>query len=128
MIEDLIWQQASEKLFITKEQYLDQLRTFAIEPIWRDGVLIAAVLRRGPEMHFATFKTGCPITRPMIRDWFAPQFAQYGYVDVRTPRLDKRQQRINEKLGFVQIGEDEYNIHYRLDRGRCTVNRSTPCP
>lgn len=127
-IEDLIWRQASETLFITREQYLDQLRAYSIEPVQRDGVLVGAVLRKGPEFHFTTFGTGLPITRAMIRDCLAPQLAEYGYVETRTPKLGHdRQHRLNGKLGFVRIGEDEYNVLYRLDRGR-SAERSTPCP
>lgn len=127
-IEDLIWRQASETLFVTREQYLDHLRAYAIEPVQRDGVLIGAVLRKGPEFHFTTFGSGRPITRATIRDCLAPQLVEFGYVETRTPKLGHdRQHRLNVKLGFVRTGEDAYNVHYRLDRGR-SAERSTPCP
>lgn len=127
-IEDLIWAQASQHLFVTREQYMEQLRTFEIEPVERDGVLVVAWLRKGPELHMFTPKSGRPITRKMLAEAFEPQFEKYGHVDVRTPKLDRRQRRINERVGFVAVGEDKYNIHYRLDRGRWSLQRSTSCP
>lgn len=120
-IEDLLWQQASEVLFITKEQYLEKLRAYAIEPVERDGVLVGAVLRKGPEFHFTTFGSGRPITRAMIRDCLAPQLEEFGYVETLTPRSDERQHRLNRKLGFVQVSEDEFNVRYRVAREECRV-------
>jgi hypothetical protein len=128
-VEDLIWQQASQTLFLTREQYLEHLRTFAIEPIERDGILIGAVMRKGPELHFTTFRAGVAIDRQLIRDVLAPQLERYGYVETRTPKPDHtRQHRFNKVVGFVKTGEDDYNVHYRLDRGRSAAHRSAPCP
>lgn len=118
-IEDLLWQQAAEVLFITKEQYLEHLCAYAIEPVERDGVLVGAVLRKGAEFHFATFGSGRPITRAMIRDCLAPQLAEFGFVETKTPKTDVRQHRLNRKLGFAQVGEDEFNLRFRLAREDC---------
>jgi len=123
-LEELMWQQASTKLFCEREQFIEGLRTFAIEPVERDGVLVVAWLRKGPEFHMFTPKSGKPITGKMLAQAFMPQLEKYGYVKVVTPKLDKRQQRFNERIGFVQIDEDEFNIHYRLDRSRSVLNRS----
>ncbi len=56
-------------------------------------------------------------------------FAEFGYVETRTPKIGyERQHRLNGKLGFVRTGEDEYNVHYRLDRGRSAVEEEHPMP
>lgn len=117
-IEDMIWEQASQYLFIPKEQYLDELRAYAIEPVSRDGLLLGAILRKGPELHFVTFKTG-PISREVVREALAPQFAEYGFVETRTPKVDARQHRFNRLVGFQPVGEDEFDVHYRLRREDC---------
>lgn len=127
-LEDLIWEQASRFLFVPKEQYLAELRTYDVEPVSRDGLLLGAVMRKGPELHFVTFKTG-PIGRDIVRRALDPQLDRYGYVETKTPKVDARQHRFNRVMGFVAVGEDQYNVHYRLDRGRsATHHRSTACP
>jgi hypothetical protein len=115
-IEDLIWRQASKTLFLTREQYMEHLRAFAIEPVERGGTLIGAVLRKNAELHFVTFDTGVPITRDIVRDALAPQLEEYGCVETKTPKLDRRQHRFNEGMGFVKVGEDEFNTLFRLSR------------
>lgn len=128
-LEDLIWQRASEVLFIEKEQYIEQLRTYQVEAVERDGALLGAVMRKGPEFHFVTFGNAARIDRQTVRAVLEPQLAEYGYVLTRTPKPDTgRQHRFNRTMGFVAVGEDEYNIHYRLDRGRSAVNRRATCP
>lgn len=115
MIEDMIWEQVSQILFVPKETYMEALATYSIERVERDGVLLGAVLRREDELHFVTFKNG-PIPRQVVRDALAPQFAQYGRVVTRTPKVDPRQHRFNRLVGFRQVGEDEYDIHFELRR------------
>lgn len=101
-----------------KEQYLESLRAFDIEPVQRDGVLLGAVLRREDELHFVTFKNG-PIPRQVVREALAPQFEKYGYVTTRTPKVEARQHRFNRIVGFRQVGEDEYDILYKMRREDC---------
>lgn len=117
-IEDLIWEQASQFLFMPKEQYLEELRTYAIEPVHRDGLLLGAILRKEAELHFVTFKAA-PIPRQVVREALAPQFEAFGYVTTRTPKVDSRQHRFNRLVGFRPVGEDEYDVHYRLRREDC---------
>jgi len=131
-IEDMIWEKAAEDLYIGKAEYMAQLATWEIEPVERCGTIIGAVLRRGAEFHFATFGATPRIGRDTVRDVLAPQLAQFGYVTTKTPKPETRQHRFNRAVGFVAVGEDEFNIHYRLDRDRSAVARSTPrsmpCP
>ena len=49
-----------------------------------------------------------------------------GYVLTKTPKEEERQRRFNEAIGFEKIGEDEYDIHYRLDRMRSAPCQSSP--
>lgn len=125
---DILWAKASEHLYCSKEQYVETLKGWAIEAVEQDGVPVGAVLRKEDEFHFITFGAAPRISRATVRAVLAPQLEAFGHVLTRTPRLEERQHRFNKTVGFVQTGEDEYNIHYRLDRGRCAVTRSTQCP
>ena len=123
-----LWAKASETLFISREQYLAQLEGWEIDTVDQDGAPVLIVMRKGPEFHFMTLEATARLSRGTVRTALAPQLDAFGYVLTKTPRPEERQHRFNKVVGFVQVGEDEYNIHYRLDRGRCAVTRSTPCP
>lgn len=128
-VRELIWEQARETLFVEREQFMAGLAEWEIESVERDGLLLGAVLRKGPEFHFCTFGAAPRIGRQLIRDVLAPQMDRYGYVVTRTPKpATGRQHRFNRTMGFVQTGEDAYNVHYRLDRDRSAATRSAPCP
>lgn len=125
-LEELIWEQASQVLFISKEEYLEHLRGYELEPFEKDGELLMIVMRKEAELHVVTFKAGA-ITKRMVRGAFTPQLEKYGYLTTRTPKVDARQHRFNRAMGFVAVGEDQYNVHYRLDRGRSAIHRSSTC-
>lgn len=123
---DILWQRAESVLFISKEQFLASLDGWEIEPVEHDGVVLLITLTKGPELHFTSLDTGHPIPMGVVRAVVQKILDKHGHVIVKTPKLEGRQQRFNKAIGFVQIGEDEYDIHYRLDQfGR---HRSAPCP
>lgn len=123
-VRELIWRQVSEHLFVTREQFMAELDQWEIEPrVLPDGAIAGGVMRKGPAFHFFTFGK-VSITRQMMREALAPQFERYGYVTTRTPKVDERQHRFNRLMGFVATGEDEYDVHYRLDRIRSATERS----
>ena len=111
---DLLWAKGCEKLFITKEQFAESLQGWQIEE-WKEGDALAAItLKKGPEFHFVT--TGAvPIPRRLVREVLRSQLEQYGHVTTRTPKHEERQHRFNRIIGFVQTGEDEFDIHYRME-------------
>lgn len=116
---DRLCEQAEESLFVSREQMRASLETWAIEPEIRDGKTVGAVLRRGPELHFATF--GEPISRKTVVEALRPQLEQYGYVETRTPRHLERQHRFNRLIGFHAVGGDAFDIHYRMERAQCRL-------
>lgn len=119
-LEALIWEQVSQHLFVPKNQFMAELAAYTLEPVSRDGLLLAVVMRREDELHFVTFKAG-PLSREMVRAAFAPQLEKYGYLTTRTPKVDTRQHRFNRLVGFQAVGEDEFDIHYQLRREDCRV-------
>lgn len=125
-ITDILWQQASAGLlFIPKETFLEGLEGWEIDPREVDGELAFIFLTKGPELHFMTLGTGRPMPAAMVRDVLHKIIAKHGYVTVKTPKDEVRQQKFNRRIGFVQVGEDEHDIHFRMDR--FARDRSTPC-
>lgn len=119
-ILELLCDQALQGVFLPREMLMAELRTWDIKPYWHEGACTGAILRRGPQFHFATFKR-VPISRAVIADALQPQIEEYGYVETRTPREYGRQRRFNELIGFRAIDEDDYDIHYRMERAQCRL-------
>lgn len=113
-VRDLLWAKARGNLFVTKEAFLASLDGWQIET-WDEGGQMALVtLKKGPEFHFIS--TGVvAIPRRLVRQVLQSQFDQHGYVITRTPKHEARQHRFNRIIGFVKTGEDEFDIHYRMD-------------
>lgn len=114
-LREMIWQQASEVLFIEREDYMRWLDEWEIEPIEIDGKAAFAMLVKGPAIHLASFRTGhrFPLKRFTAR--VRELLAEHGHVETRTPRHEVQQQALNERFGFRRIGEDDYDVIYRLE-------------
>lgn len=112
-----------------------------ITPVENDGALVVVTLTKGPELHFQSF--GRPIPRRIVRSIVQQIIDRHGYVTVKTPKIEPRQQRFNRAIGFRQVGEDEYDVHFRMDKfgivnrqkqtktdknGQMPVQGSAPCP
>lgn len=113
---DLLWQHRPELLFVTREQFVANLDGWELEPRTVDGEIVGLTLTKGPELHFAMFGAGRPIPRSMVRAIVQSIIDRHGYVTVRTPKLDERQQRFNRAIGFREVGEDHYDVHFRMER------------
>lgn len=120
---DLLWNDLRGDLYITKDQFVQSLDGWTIDPVSVDGKVAFLTLRKGPRFHFQSLGTRHRITRKMIREFLAPIIAEHGYALTNTPKDDERQRRFNELFGFKAVGEDEFDIYYRLD-----AMRSAPCP
>lgn len=116
---DTLWRDVSAKLFITREQFDRDMEGWDVQPIELDGETVGIALRKGPEFHFRSLRTGRHLTRQLLRDLLRPQLEQYGYVTTRTPKDEARQRRFNETVGFKVVGEDKFDIHYKLERESC---------
>lgn len=117
-IRELVWERASQHLFVPKEQYMAALESWDVEPVMQDGELLLVVMRKGDELHFLTVGSR-PIRREVVRAVLAPQLAAYGRVTTRTPKVETRQHRFNRVVGFRQVGEDQYDILYEMTPETC---------
>jgi hypothetical protein len=118
MVIELMWRQAEPQVFITRDEFIKSLDGWEIEPIHVGDILGGAVLTRGPELHFATFGTKTSATMTIIRPRLEAIIAAHGFVRTRTPKDATRQHRFNRLIGFEVEGEDEFYIHYRLEKIR----------
>lgn len=113
---DLMWDQKPPLLFVTREKFEAALDGWEIDPREVGGEVAFIFLTRGPELHFTTLGTGRPMPRAMARDVLQRIIDRHGYVTVKTPKLEERQQRFNRAIGFREIGEDHYDVHFRMEK------------
>ena len=107
-----LWDAAKLTLFCSEAEFVASLEGCEISSVMRAGQCVAVLVRKGSEFHFT--KVGdYIISHRDIIEVLSITIDKYGYVDTKTPRADKRQQRFNERFGFVRTGEDEHDIHYR---------------
>jgi hypothetical protein len=116
-VADGLWAQVEASVYITREQFLDGLAGWDIEPVRIDGKLAFVAMTKGHEFHFASFDTGATITLGMIRARLNPIIERYGFVTTRTPKQGAdRQHRFNRAFGFHVIGEDDFFVEYKKCR------------
>ena len=125
-LKDLLWAAVEPLVYITREQYLAGLEGWTITPHEADGVLVAVVITRGPELHFVTFGSAWKLTRADLRRYLDPLLAAHGRVETKTPKDDLRQRRFNRILGFAETGEDEFHVHLTLRHP--PFSKDTSCP
>lgn len=123
---DLLWSGVKDRLYITREAFEESLNGWTLEPMCRDDGAVGFIFSsRGPEFHFSTFGTGMQATRAVLKKYPGEIIARYGFALTKTPKPDIRQQRFNERIGFYRVGEDEYDIFYRIDQMR---KKESTCP
>lgn len=127
-VMDLLWEQASSKLYIERPEFERQMAEWEIEEVRVGGDLGGAILRKGPELHFSVFNTGHVATRQIVIDAVKGQLQKYGYVVTKTPKDDKRQARFNALVGFKVVDEDEFDTYYRLEAGDFRYREKMACP
>ena len=115
-IIDKLYDRLPPLVFVSREDFGRSLQGWAIEPVEIGGALAFVFLSKGPEFHFQSFGQHHRITMAMIRSRLDPILAAHGYAMTRTPKDDARQHRFNLRFGFEAIGEDEYDIFYRVER------------
>ena len=127
-ILELLWAANEDALYITKQQFLAGFVDWDITPHYVDDIMVAAVLNKGSEFHFARFGGKWTLTRADIRRYLGPILKQYGCVTTRTPKEDTRQGRCTKVQGFKVTGEDEFYTHFRLEQPLANGIRNAICP
>jgi hypothetical protein len=114
-LSDLLWEKAEPVLFITKDEYLATLAEWVIKPVHLDGELAWITVQKGPEFHFQSVGKTRVMPLRLIREFLQGILSEHGFALTKTPIEDTRQQRFNERFGFHRVGQDQYDVHYRLD-------------
>lgn len=120
-IADRLWEGASEILFISKDEFLRSLEGWQSEPVYCDGELAFVFFIKGPEFHFQSLsKRHLVLLMKMSRERLQKLIDIHGYALTRTPKMDTRQHSFNRAFGFSPVGEDEFDVCYRIEtlRGR----------
>lgn len=115
-LQDFLWEKAEPLFFGTKDEFLKTLDGSDIKPVEIEGRLAFITSQKGPLFHFTSLDTGHRITLTMICDFLRPIIAEHGFAETRTPKHDERQHRFNKRFGFLVVGEDEFDTHFRIER------------
>lgn len=114
---EALWARIEPIAFITRDQFARGLDEWDIETMRVDGRPALIALTQGSEFHLESFGAGIRITPSMIWARFGPILERHGCVTTRTPKEGAaRQHRFNRAFGFRPTGEDEFFVHYRLDK------------
>lgn len=111
-------------LFLTREEFERALQDCSLEPVEHEGRIVGVFVVKGPEFHFAKWDPTYQAGRDILRKYPGEIIKRHGYALTRTPKQDTRMQRFNERLGFVRVGEDEWDVHYRIEQLRV---KEAPC-
>lgn len=115
---DIIWARVEPTSFLSKQQFVYGMEGWKISPVWIGGEIAFVTATNGPAFHFQSMGTGHKLSRGMITDFLGKIIAEHGYATTRTPKDDERQNRFNRLFGFTAVGEDTFDIHYRIERLR----------
>ncbi len=105
-------------LFLTLEQFTQGLQGWEMDPIQGPEGIAGVIVHRGPEFHFAKFDPAFQVDRSILKKYPGDLIARYGYAQTKTPIDDTRQQRFNQRLGFVEVARDDLDITYQIHRMR----------
>jgi hypothetical protein len=116
---DALWNHVKDDLYVTREEFVRSLDGYALHPEFNDmGQMIGVVISKGPHFHFATFGVKWKLTKAMLAKWPGSLIDKYGYAETFTPLEDTRQQRFNQRVGFVETKRDDQYVHYKIERVR----------
>lgn len=115
-LRERIWQQVQETLFISRDQYMRDLEPWTLEPVEIDGKVAFVIMVKGPAIHLVSFRTGHKFPLRAFTRRVQALIEQHGHVETKTPIWEAKQQALNEAFGFTRVGQDEYDVVYRLDR------------
>lgn len=115
-ISDILWDRIEPLIYISKEAFVAYLKEWEMHlwPNSEDPEFVAFV--KGPEFHYASLKPKASLSRKAIVEFLNKIIAREGHAITRTPLEDERQQRFNELIGFQKIGEDEYDIIFKIEK------------
>ena len=114
-ILERLWRDAENSVYISREQFSALLEGTLFEEVVFKGVVVGTWAVRGAEAHYASFETRAGIPLQKIRESIQGLLDKNGVVTTKTLKESCRQHTVNKRLGFFEVGSDEFFIHYRLE-------------
>ena len=97
-------------------EYLEAIKSFSVIPLTENGTVIGGVLVKGPELHVGYGVKPRSSIRRYIKSILATTIAEYGYAKTTVMSDNKAGLRFCERLGFVQLGEENNIVSLRCDQ------------
>lgn len=114
-ILDRLWKDAEPNFFGTRDDFKKQWDGWETVTVNEAGQMAFVAMVKGPTFHFHSFSFGKSLSRAHITAFLQSIIDRHGYAETRTPLTDGRQQRFNHRLGFFEVGRDEYDIVYKIE-------------
>lgn len=109
-----LWKDAEPNFFGTQGDFAMQWEGWETITVDEEGQAAFVAMVKGPVFHFHSFSFGKSLSRSCITAFLQGIIDRHGYAETRTPLTDGRQQRFNHRLGFFEVGRDEYDVIYRI--------------
>jgi len=123
-IPEALWRKASEQLYCSRDAFLAHLAEWKMTVLHVDNAPAFVVLEKGNEFHVDSLGTGKPFPmKAFLREVYRIA-GEHGHAITRTPKDTDKQHDVNARLGWTQVGEDDFDIIYRVEK----TPRSKACP
>lgn len=111
-----VLQDMQEELGISTYDLANALHDWEAVPGYIDGVQVAAIIKKGTEVHFAISHEhrGKTINRRRAREFLAPLLEEMGYLTTKLLHKYKGQQRFIERIGFKKTWSDDRFNYFML--------------
>lgn len=116
---DILWSHVEKVLYISREDFDRAIAPWECRVLEIGGVPSFIVVTNGPEFHIDSLGVGTKMPLREISSMLDEIVTKHGYAFTRTPKEDLRQRRVNEMFGARLVDEDEFDVHYKLEKRSC---------
>lgn len=114
-VMERLWADAEPNFFGTRAAFEKQWEGWERVEAKDDEQIAFVAFVKGPLFHFHSFRTGKGLSSTRIKQFLQQIIDKHGYATTKTPLEDGRQQRFNRRIGFAEVGRDEYDVIYRIE-------------
>ncbi len=107
-LADPVLRDIEEDTGLSRYDIVNALHDWESIPGYVDGVLVASIIKKGTEVHFAISKEcrGKTINRQRTREFLRPLFEEEGFLTTKLLPDHKGPQRFIERIGFKKTWSD----------------------
>ena len=112
-IEEFVYGAVSNRISLSRDEFIAQLKQWELKPVEVDGALAAVVMVKGNEVHVAV-KPDCKgkwLKRSVIKRMLAPILDEYGEIVTSVSFGNDNGREFVERLGFVPDA-----VTYRMEK------------